>query len=141
MGIDPVRHRLRLHLCGNVRRAGRILVAQALGFLSPEKFQPAESINVLTMTIVGGLGSIGGPIIGAVVFTTFAEVARATKGLREVVFSILLLVCLIFFLAACTAPSTAPGAGFAERSASRRATLRARRLAAQPWMREPRRPR
>ena len=98
MGIDPARHRLYAFtfaaMCAGL---GGFVYAQALGFLSPENFSPAESISVLTMTIVGGLGSIGGAIIGSVAFTMFSELARSTKGVREVVFASLLLVCLVFF--------------------------------------------
>jgi len=98
MGIDPVRHRLYAFcfasMCAGL---GGFAYAQAVGFLSPENFGAAESVSVLTMTIVGGLGSIGGPIIGSVAFTTFGEFARSTKGVREIVFASLLLVCLVFF--------------------------------------------
>jgi branched-chain amino acid transport system permease protein len=98
MGIDPARHRLYAFcfaaMCAGL---GGFVYSQALGFLSPENFSASESISVLTMTIVGGLGSISGAIIGSVAFTTFAELARGTHGVREVVFASLMLVCLIFF--------------------------------------------
>lgn len=48
------------------------------GFVSPESFSFMESIVVLTMVVLGGMGHIPGVILGAVVLTLLPEVLRFT---------------------------------------------------------------
>lgn len=98
MGVDPARHKLAAFTyCAMCAGLGGFVYAQGIGYLSPENFGAFESINVLTMAIVGGLGSIAGPIIGAVAVTSVGELSRSAEGAREIVFAIALLSCLIFF--------------------------------------------
>lgn len=98
MGVDPARHKLAaFNYCAMCAGLGGFVYAQGIGYLSPENFGAFESINVLTMAIVGGLGSIAGPIIGAVAVTSIGEISRSAEGAREIVFAVALLSCLIFF--------------------------------------------
>ncbi len=48
------------------------------GFVSPESFSLMESIIVLSMIVLGGLGHIPGVILGAVLLSMFPEVLRYT---------------------------------------------------------------
>ena len=48
------------------------------GFVSPESFSLMESIIVLAMVVLGGLGHIPGVILGAVLLAVFPEVLRHT---------------------------------------------------------------
>jgi len=48
------------------------------GFVSPESFSLMESIIVLAMVVLGGLGHIPGVILGAVLLAIFPEVLRHT---------------------------------------------------------------
>jgi branched-chain amino acid transport system permease protein len=48
------------------------------GFVSPESFALMESIIVLAMVVLGGLGHIPGVILGAVLLAVFPEVLRHT---------------------------------------------------------------
>ena len=48
------------------------------GFVSPESFALMESIIVLAMVVLGGLGHIPGVILGAVLLSVFPEVLRHT---------------------------------------------------------------
>jgi branched-chain amino acid transport system permease protein len=48
------------------------------GFVSPESFSLMESIIVLAMIVLGGLGHIPGVILGAVLLSMFPEVLRST---------------------------------------------------------------
>ena len=70
--------------------------AQALGYLSPESFPGTESVNLVAMTVVGGMGSICGPIVGAVFFELLSELTRGAGASRELLFAALLLLSLIF---------------------------------------------
>ncbi len=50
------------------------------GFVSPESFSLMESIIVLSMIVLGGLGHIPGVIFGAVLLSVFPEFLRHTVG-------------------------------------------------------------
>jgi branched-chain amino acid transport system permease protein len=48
----------------------------SIGFVSPNNFVVMESIRLLLMVVIGGLGSIGGTFLGAVVVTVLPEALR-----------------------------------------------------------------
>jgi branched-chain amino acid transport system permease protein len=52
------------------------LFAAFQGFVSPESFSLYESIAILTMIVLGGMGNIAGVIVGALVLTALPEVLR-----------------------------------------------------------------
>jgi branched-chain amino acid transport system permease protein len=54
------------------------LFASMQGFISPESFGLLESIMVLSMVVLGGMGNIPGVILGAVLLTGLPEVIRFT---------------------------------------------------------------
>jgi branched-chain amino acid transport system permease protein len=72
------------------------LYAPLVGFIDPVEFGLGTSIFHLTIIIVGGLGSIVGSIVGAVVITGLPEWLRGLKEYRDLAFGGLLLCSLIF---------------------------------------------
>ena len=56
------------------------LFAAFQGFVSPESFSLMESIIVLSMIVLGGLGHIPGVILGAVMLSVFPELLRHSVG-------------------------------------------------------------
>jgi branched-chain amino acid transport system permease protein len=62
------------------------LFAGFQGFISPESFNLFESIIVLCMIVLGGMGNIAGVILGAVLLTTFPEALRYLGALQQVLF-------------------------------------------------------
>jgi len=56
------------------------LFAAMQGFVSPESFSLMESVMVLAMVVLGGMGNIVGVIFGAVLLTALPEVLRYTVG-------------------------------------------------------------
>jgi branched-chain amino acid transport system permease protein len=54
------------------------MFASFQGFVSPESFSLMESIIVLAMVVLGGIGHIPGVILGAVLLSLFPEVLRHT---------------------------------------------------------------
>jgi len=62
------------------------------GFISPESFILVESINVLAMVVLGGMGNVWGVILGALLLSFMPEVLRYTVGpIQERVFGRMLL--------------------------------------------------
>lgn len=57
------------------------------GFISPESFGLFESIIVLAMVVLGGMGNIPGVILGAVLLSVFPEALRYMAPLQKVAFN------------------------------------------------------
>ena len=62
------------------------LFAGFQGFISPESFHLFESIIVLCMVVLGGMGNIPGVILGAILLTMFPEALRYIGDLQDYLF-------------------------------------------------------
>lgn len=65
--------------------------AHLVGYLGPESFNLARSVEVLVMAIVGGLGTLGGPIFGAAVFTYLPEYLQVFGAYQFMVYGLILM--------------------------------------------------
>ena len=59
------------------------LFASFQGFVSPESFNLMESIMILSMIVLGGMGNIRGVILGAILVTIIPEALRYTGTLQN----------------------------------------------------------
>jgi branched-chain amino acid transport system permease protein len=73
------------------------LFATLVGFIDPVEFGIGTSIRHVVFIVVGGLGSIAGAVIGAVVLTVLPEVLRGAKEYSDFVYGGLLLLVLMLF--------------------------------------------
>lgn len=60
----------------------------------PDLFGIHQSLNILTYTVVGGVGNVWGPVIGAGILSLIPEFLRNIPGLEPIVFGCILIVCL-----------------------------------------------
>jgi branched-chain amino acid transport system permease protein len=67
-----------------------------VGTLVPEAFNIVESFTMLAMVIVGGMGTMIGPVIGAVVLTFLPELLRGIGELRLLVYGLALTLVVLF---------------------------------------------
>src|SRR5882762_6264419 len=67
------------------------LFAAFQGFVSPESFSLMESIIVLAMVVLGGIGHIPGVVLGAVLLSIFPEVLRTLAKYQQTVFGTILV--------------------------------------------------
>ena len=65
-------------------------------YLHPNSFQFTTSFYIIIMIVVGGLGSIEGSILGAVLVTVSLEAFRGFGAFRLVNFAILLILIMIY---------------------------------------------
>lgn len=72
------------------------LYAGYLGLLSPGAFGFMKSIEILVMVVLGGMGSMVGSVISATVLTALPEILRTFSNYRMVVYSLLLIMVMIF---------------------------------------------
>jgi branched-chain amino acid transport system permease protein len=59
------------------------LFASFQGFISPESFGLLDSIMVLCMVVLGGMGNVGGVVLGAVLLTALPEALRYMGPLQQ----------------------------------------------------------
>lgn len=97
MGIDVFRYKLLgFVLATALAGVGGSVYAHYLRFIAPDVFGLYYVAAMVIMVIVGGKGTIVGPIVGAVMFVWLLEVLRVAGALRLVLFGALLTVCIIF---------------------------------------------
>jgi branched-chain amino acid transport system permease protein len=62
----------------------------------PDNFLFTESVNILAMVILGGMGNLPGVVLGAALLVAFPEIFRDFQVYRMLVFGLLLIVLMIF---------------------------------------------
>jgi branched-chain amino acid transport system permease protein len=72
------------------------LGAVIVGFVDPVEYGAGASLRHITFIVVGGMGSLFGSIVGAVVLTLLPELLRGLKEYSDFVYAALLLAFLIF---------------------------------------------
>jgi branched-chain amino acid transport system permease protein len=98
LGIDIARYKLAAFVIAAVYASvAGSLFAHFIGFISPEVFGLSMVTLSFTMLYVGGIGTIWGPIIGAVIVSLLAEVFRGLKELQDIGYASVLILILIFF--------------------------------------------
>jgi branched-chain amino acid transport system permease protein len=86
---------------------GGALYAHNMRFLSPEQFNIIQSIDLLLMVVIGGLGSLHGVFFGAVFLITMPQLISAAKpllpalvaeapGLKSAVYGLVLVLFVLF---------------------------------------------
>jgi len=97
MGINTFRLKLLAFVLGSAW-AGMtgVFFAAKMAFVSPESFTFFESVMILCMVVLGGMGSIPGIILGALLLITLPEVFRDFQDYRMLAFGIALVLMMIF---------------------------------------------
>lgn len=96
LGVDTTRYKVLAFVIGSFFAgvAGG-LFAHYLSYLNPSTFQFTKSIEVIAMVVLGGMGSITGSVLAAIVLTLLPEVLRTAGALRMVIYALLLIVLMI----------------------------------------------
>lgn len=75
---------------------GGSLMGHLIGYISPESFSPLASIYFLSMIVIGGLASILGSVLGAILLTALPHFLSGIKNLPLVIYgACLILVVMI----------------------------------------------
>lgn len=97
MGINTVRLKIEVFAiaCFLAGMAGA-LWSHTTGFISPNDFGFPISILILAMVVVGGLGSLPGAIIGAVLLILLPELLRPVGDVRQIAVGSVMFACILF---------------------------------------------
>jgi branched-chain amino acid transport system permease protein len=72
------------------------LYAHYINFVSPDLFYFSYMTIMLVMVVMGGMGTIIGPVFGAVLFTLLPECLRIAAAFRLVFFGSILIIAILF---------------------------------------------
>jgi branched-chain amino acid transport system permease protein len=97
LGIRVSRYKLAAFVIAALyASAAGSLFAHVVSFISPEVFGPQMVIVTFTMLYVGGVGTVYGPVIGAIVASLLPEVLRSSGKFQDIAYAVILLLLLIF---------------------------------------------
>jgi branched-chain amino acid transport system permease protein len=95
-GIDPLKYRLLAFTVGAAIAGGvGALYAHYLSVMCPEEMTIGLTVNLLVIVFLGGVGSLRGVLVGAVLFTALPEVLRVAPTWRLVIYGALLLLVVV----------------------------------------------
>lgn len=97
MGVDSTRVKiLAFVLCAVYAGIAGSLFASFHGYISPEIFRQTYSFTFVCMLVVGGLGSIPGCLIGAIILTIGIEALRFLGEWYLVVYAAMLIIIIVY---------------------------------------------
>ncbi len=97
MGIDLRMVKLQAFALGSCWAGfAGVLLAARINFISPPSFTFMDSAMILSMVVLGGMGSISGVVVAALVLTLAPEYLRALSEYRMLVFGALMVLMMIF---------------------------------------------
>ena len=96
LGVDTTRYKVTAFVLGAFFAgvAGG-LFAHYLSYLNPGSFTFLKSIEIIAMVVLGGMGSLTGSVLSAIVLTLLPELLRPVKDYRMVIYSLLLIILMI----------------------------------------------
>ena len=104
MGVDTTRYKVKAFIIGSCLAgiAGALYAHYTPAYLNPTMFTFIRSFEVVAMVVLGGLGSISGSIVAAIILTFLPEGLRMVKDYmpggrdpRMVIYSIMLIVLML----------------------------------------------
>ncbi|MBI5258555.1 MAG: branched-chain amino acid ABC transporter permease [Burkholderiales bacterium] len=96
-GLDVHRLQLKAYVIGSALAGlGGVLLAHYVGFVSPESFNTALSLNIIVMLVIGGRLSVWGPLIGAAILTPLPELLRGAVQTQHIFYGAMLILILHF---------------------------------------------
>jgi branched-chain amino acid transport system permease protein len=97
LGINVSRYKLAAFVIAALyASAAGSLFAHVVGFISPEVFGLQMVVVTFTMLYVGGIGTVLGPAIGAIVASLLPELFRSAGPFQDIAYASVLLLMLIF---------------------------------------------
>jgi len=72
------------------------LFAGHLGILVPQRFDFMQSINILMIVVLGGMGSMAGSVIAAAILTSLPLMMQFMNQYRMIIYALLLIIVMIF---------------------------------------------
>lgn len=96
LGISTTRYKVLAFVIGAAFAgvAGG-LSAHYLTYLTPDDFNFMKSVEIVIMVVLGGMGSLSGSVLAAILLTLLPEVLRPIREYRMVIYSLLLVLLML----------------------------------------------
>ena len=96
MGVNVVKYKVgAFALYGMICGLAGAFYAHFMSYIDPTMFKTLNSTEVIIMVIFGGLGSIPGSYLGAIVLTVITELLRDLVEYRMLIYGFLLVILMI----------------------------------------------
>jgi len=97
VGVDVVRYKVAIFVLSAVFASlmGSV-TAHYVGFVTPNLADFFHSIELVTMVVIGGMASVYGSLVGAVLLTALPQALATFEGWETVAFGSILMICMIF---------------------------------------------
>lgn len=97
VGVDVARYKLAIFvLSAMIASLMGSITAHYVGFVTPNAADFFHSIELVTMVVIGGMASVYGSVVGAVLLTALPQALTSFEGWETVVFGAILMLCMIF---------------------------------------------
>jgi branched-chain amino acid transport system permease protein len=97
MGTDTTRMKILAFTLGaSVAGIAGVFFAGKFAFVSPESFTFLESVLILSMVVLGGMGNLVGVTLGAVLLVVLPELFRGFAAFRMLIFGAALVLMMMF---------------------------------------------
>ncbi|OIN91802.1 MAG: branched-chain amino acid ABC transporter permease [Comamonadaceae bacterium CG1_02_60_18] len=97
VGINVVRYKVAIFVMAAMFASimGSV-TAHYVGFVTPNLADFFHSIELVTMVVIGGMASVYGSVVGAVLLTALPQALTAFEGWETVIFGAILMLSMIF---------------------------------------------
>lgn len=95
MGIQISKYKVTAFtLSGMIAGIAGAFYAHYICYISPDTFVYNDSITILTMVLIGGGGTVIGPVVGAVILTILPELLRSFVEYRMLIYGLVVVVMM-----------------------------------------------
>ena len=97
VGVNIVRYKVSIFVISAMfaSHMGSV-TAHYIGFVTPNIADFFHSIELVTMVVIGGMASVYGSVVGAVLLTALPQALSSLEGWETVAFGAVLMGCMIF---------------------------------------------
>ena len=96
MGIPTAKYKvIAFTIAAFIAGVAGVLYAHYDQTISPANLSFQNSVNFVVMVVLGGLGSVSGSVVGAIILTVLPEALRIEPNLRLVIYSLALVILML----------------------------------------------
>ncbi|CAH0120011.1 hypothetical protein PAE9249_02520 [Paenibacillus sp. CECT 9249] len=97
LGVHVVRYKvIAFTLSAGLAGMAGSLFAHYMTYINYDTFSPLESFMIMAMVVVGGMSTLLGPVVGAVLLSSIPELLRDLADYRMLIYGLVLVVVLLW---------------------------------------------
>ena len=98
LGVHPFRYKvLAFVLSAMYGAVSGSLLAIVTGYVAPDTYAPELSVSVFAAVMIGGVGTLVGPVLGALFVVLIPELTQSVKGLSLIIYAVLFTAVATFY--------------------------------------------